>query len=120
MAKSNGIGEEFQQVLEVAKRFNLGLIPKPTNLMFTPANHLVFTIPSNYSRCLFIVSAQPTDTGKVQIWMSPKAIAEFYPAMQEAVTSSLGFFDGWREMDKAEVEEFVASLNQLFALTTAN
>jgi hypothetical protein len=40
--------------------------------------------------------------------------------MKEVVTSSLGFFDGWREMDKAEAEEFVASLDGLFALTTVS
>ncbi len=120
MARSNGIGEEFQQVLEVAKRYKLGLISIHTKLMFTITNDLVSTVPSNYSRCLFIVSAQPTDAGEVQIWVSPRAITEFYPAAKETVTFGLGDFDGWREMNKAEVEEFVASLNRLFAVVSTN
>ena len=113
MAEARGIGKEFQMVIQAAKKHHLTLNPWPTNLMISPAAHLLCTARRNSSQCLFILSGQPAMDGKVRLWVSTHAIAEFYPVRQQTVTSLLGF-DGWREMDKAQIEEFVASLNRLF------
>ncbi|KAB8315883.1 hypothetical protein SD81_031625 [Tolypothrix campylonemoides VB511288] len=113
MAEARGIGKEFQMVIQAAKKHHLTLNPWPTNLMISPAAHLLCTARRNSSQCLFIISGQPAMDGKVRLWVSTHAIAEFYPVRQQTVTSLLGF-DGWREMDKAQIEEFVASLNRLF------
>jgi predicted outer membrane protein len=113
MAEARGIGKEFQMVIQAAKKHHLTLNLWPTNLMISPAAHLLCTARRNSSQCLFIISGQPAMDGKVRLWVSTHAIAEFYPVRQQTVTSLLGF-DGWREMDKAQIEEFVASLNRLF------
>ncbi|NMF62419.1 hypothetical protein [Brasilonema octagenarum] len=113
MAEARGIGKEFQMVIQAAKKHHLTLNPWPTNLMISPAAHLLCTARRNSSQCLFIISGQPAMDGKVRLWVSTHAIAKFYPVRQQTVTSLLGF-DGWREMDKAQIEEFVASLNRLF------
>ncbi|QDL09461.1 hypothetical protein DP114_17550 [Brasilonema sennae CENA114] len=113
MAEARGIGKEFQMVIQAAKKHHLTLNPWPTNLMVSPAAHLLSTARRNSSQCLFIISGQPAMDGKVRLWVSTHAIAKFYPVRQQTVTSLLGF-DGWREMDKAQIEEFVASLNRLF------
>jgi hypothetical protein len=55
----------------------------------------------------------------VLLWLSSQAFADFYPVMQMTVTSILGF-DGWVEMGKGEIEQFVASLNRLFESLEAN
>jgi hypothetical protein len=59
------------------------------------------------------LGGQPTKDGKVQLWTSSQAFADFYPVIPYTVTSILGF-DGWQEMEKPEIEGFVAKLNQLF------
>ncbi len=119
MAEAQGIGEEFQMVRQAAEKHHLTLNPWPTNLVFGPADNLIATKLSHCSQCLFTISGQPTQEGKVRLWLSSQAFADFYPVMQMTVTSILGF-DGWVEMTKGEIEQFVASLNRLFELLEAN
>ncbi|HBE33742.1 MAG TPA: hypothetical protein DD990_21120, partial [Cyanobacteria bacterium UBA11368] len=119
MAEAHGIGEEFQMVTQAAEKHHLTLNPWPTNLVFGPADNLIATKLSHCSQCLFTISGQPTQEGKVRLWLSSQAFADFYPVMQMTVTSILGF-DGWVEMTKGEIEQFVASLNRLFELLEAN
>ncbi len=119
MAQAHGIGTEFQMVTQAAEKLNLTLNPWPTNLVFGPADNLITTKSSKRSQCLFTMSGQPTPEGKVRLWLSSQAFADFYPVMEMTVTSILGF-DGWQEMGKGEIEQFVASLNRLFESLEAN
>jgi acetolactate synthase small subunit len=119
MAEAHGIGTEFQMVTQAAEKHHLTLNPWPTNLVFGPADNLIATKSSNRSQCLFTMSGQPTQEGKVRLWLSSQTFADFYPVMEMTVTSILGF-DGWVEMTKGEIEQFVASLNRLFESLEAN
>lgn len=119
MAEAHGIGKEFQLVTQAAEKNHLTLNPWPTNLVFGPADNLITAKSSKRSQCLFTISGQPTPEGKVRLWLSSQAFADFYPVMAMTVSSILGF-DGWMEMTKAEIEQFVASLNRLFDCLAAN
>ncbi|HEY9853644.1 MAG TPA: hypothetical protein V6D28_29510 [Leptolyngbyaceae cyanobacterium] len=112
MAENNGIGQAFHKVLETARKLELTLNTWPTNLMVSPAIHLLSSAQRNTSQCLFIFSTKPTKEGKILLWLSPSSFVEFYHLERENVIASLGA-DGWHEMDESEVEGFVASLHQL-------
>ena len=116
-AQVRGLAREFQLVVEVAKKYNLMLNPWQTNMM-SPTPKLVVTAPKNPSQCLFLISAQPTSYGQVELWLSSAAIADSYPVTKQTVTELLGV-DGWREMDYSQIEEFVASADRLFAQINA-
>lgn len=113
LAREHGVAQQFQLVIAAAREHNLTLNPWPTNLMVSPAAKLLAGAKSNSSQCLFIVSAQPTEEGKVKLWLSSEAFAEFYPLTPQTVASMLGD-DGWYEMDKEQIEAFVANLDRLF------
>ncbi|OKH38801.1 hypothetical protein NIES2119_09445 [[Phormidium ambiguum] IAM M-71] len=112
IAEENGIGEEFQSILKIASKHQLTFASWPTNLMISPPKTRMLSVPSNCSKCLFIVSAKPSDEGKLKVWLSPNAIAKFYPTNKHNLSLIFGE-EGWREMGKAEVKNFVATLNQL-------
>ncbi|MBE9226144.1 hypothetical protein IQ264_11985 [Phormidium sp. LEGE 05292] len=112
IAEENGIGEEFQSILKIASQHQLTFASWPTNLMISPPKNRMLSATSNCSKCLFIVSAKPSDEGKLKVWLSPNAIAKFYPTNKHNLSLIFGE-EGWREMGKAEVENFVATLNQL-------
>jgi len=118
LAELNGISEEFELILKTLKEHGLTLNAWPTNLMVSPPENHNYARSSNCSRCLLVVSGLPSSEGKIKIWLSTKAIANFYPVSQY-IRQSLGS-DGWSEMDKIEVEKFVATLNQVFASTKSN
>lgn len=113
VARENGIEEEFNLAIASGKKHNLTLNPWPTNLMFSPPTELLAGVKPNLSQCLFIIAAQPTPAGKVKLWISPQSFAEFYQIAPATVTSILGE-EGWQEIDRAGIEEFVAKLDTLF------
>lgn len=114
IAEENGISEEFQSILKIASQHQLTFASWPTNLMISPPQNRMLSATSNCSKCLFVVSAKPSDEGKLKVWLSPNAIAKFYPTNKHDLSLIFGE-EGWREMGKAEVENFVATLNQLLA-----
>ncbi|XWK90113.1 MAG: hypothetical protein U7127_08710 [Phormidium sp.] len=114
MAEENGIGEEFQLILKIASQHQLTFDCWPTNLMVSPPKARMLSVPSNCSKCLFIVSAKPSDEGKLKLWLSPNTIAKFYPTNKHDLCLILGD-DGWREIGKPEVENFATTLNQLLS-----
>jgi uncharacterized coiled-coil DUF342 family protein len=113
MAQQHGIGREFLRLVHAGKQHQLTLNPWPTHLMFSPPLNLIAKAPSNWSNCLFGISAQPEKNGKVKLWVSSQAFANFYPSQKYNVPSILGS-DGWREMESADLEAFVANLEGLF------
>ena len=115
MAENEGIGAEFRMVMETGQKHNLILNAWPTNLMISPPINLMSAGKRNSSQCLLIISAQATKEGKTLVWISSQVFAEFYSLRKDLVGSKLGN-DGWHEMDKAQIEEFVASLERLFEL----
>ncbi|MFB2896342.1 hypothetical protein ACE1CI_25820 [Aerosakkonemataceae cyanobacterium BLCC-F50] len=114
MAEENGIGEEFQLILKVASQHQLTFDCWPTNLMVSPPTSRMLSVPSNCSKCLFVVSAKPSDEGNLKLWLSPNTIAKFYPTNKHEISVILGD-EGWREIGKPEVENFATTLNQLLS-----
>ncbi len=113
MAQQHGIGREFMRLVHAGQQHQLTMNPWPTHLMFSPPLNLIAKAPSNWSNCLFGVSAQPEKNGKVKLWVSSQAFANFYPSQKYNVPSILGS-DGWREMESSDLEAFVANLEGLF------
>ncbi|MBW4497262.1 MAG: hypothetical protein KME26_30230 [Oscillatoria princeps RMCB-10] len=113
MAQQHGIGREFLRLVHAGKQHQLTLNPWPTHLMFSPPLNLIAKAPSNWSNCLFGISAQPESNGKVKLWVSSQAFANFYPSQKYNVPSILGS-DGWREMESLDMEGFVFNLESLF------
>jgi hypothetical protein len=113
MAQQHGIGREFLRLVQAGQQHQLTLNPWPTHLMFSPPLSLIAKAPSNWSNCLFGISAQPEKNGKVKLWVSSQAFANFYPSQKYNVPSILGS-DGWREMESADLETFLANLEGLF------
>ena len=114
IAEENGIGEEFQSILKFATQKQLTCDSLPTNLMISAPKARMLSVPSNFSKCLFVVSAKPSDEGKVKVWLSPNTIAKFYPTNKHNLSTIFGN-EGWREMDKSQIENFVTTLNQLLS-----
>lgn len=113
MAQQHGISRDFLRLVQAGQQHQLTLNPWPTHLMFSPPLSLIAKAPSNWSNCLFGMSAQPESNGKIKLWLSSQAFANFYPSQKYNVPSMLGS-DGWREMESADLETFVANLESLF------
>lgn len=107
-AEQAGVGEQFQMILDAAKRHNLYPRPYKRSVMYTP--------PSNRTRMLFTVWARPRAGGLLRVYVGSEAFAEFYPVLEEEVTSLLGP-EGWQRMTTSDVEAFVAGLDRLFEST---
>lgn len=104
LAEREGIGAEFRAFLEIANKYSLHTRPYKHSIMYAP--------PSQKTRMLFTVWAKPT-SGLMKIYVSPKAIAEFYPITEEEAESLLGE-DGWRKFNSSEAKQLYENLQQLF------
>jgi hypothetical protein len=104
LAEKEGIGTDFKAFLEVAENFGLHKRPYKNSIMYAP--------PSKKTRVLFTVWAKPS-SGLLWLYVSPKAIAEFYPISEEEAKSYLGE-DGYRKFNSSETKQFIEKLNQLF------
>ena len=61
---------------------------------------------------MFTVWAKAS-SGLLWLYVSPKAIAEFYPITEEEAKGYLGE-DGYRKFNSSETKQFIENLNQLF------
>jgi Holliday junction resolvase-like predicted endonuclease len=100
-----GVGKEFRAILEAAQRHGLHPRPYQQSIMYTP--------PDNHRRMLFTVWISPTANRLLQAYIGPGAFAEFYPVTEEKATQILGP-DGYRDWTSDGVNQFIASLEQLF------
>jgi hypothetical protein len=104
-AEDAGIGPQFRAIYEAATRH--GLYPRPFK------RSLMFASPSNRTRSLFTIWADPAGGGEMSMWLGPEAFAQFYPVAEEEVAAELGGRD-WRRLSEADVNAFVDALNRLF------
>jgi len=104
LAEKNGIGDLFRSFLSLTS--GSGVYPRPylQSIMFTP--------PSRHDRMLFTVVAKPTSSGKLKAYISPAALAEFYPISENDAEKIVGL-DGWRHLDKAQTDELVEKLRMV-------
>lgn len=105
LAESQGIGDQFRKIFDAATRHGMFARPYTRSIMYTP--------PSNRTRVLLTVQALKSAAGLLSWYVYPPGFAEFYPVTEEQAESLLGP-DGWRESTSAEVDGFIARLDQLF------
>jgi Holliday junction resolvase-like predicted endonuclease len=106
-ADRGGIGAQFRAILETARRHELYPRPFKRSLMFAP--------PSNHTRSLFTIWADPPGPGQMWMWLGPEAFAQFYPVTEQDVVGQLGN-GGWRRLQPADLTAFVAGLDRLFQM----
>ena len=104
-ADDAGIGKDFRRFCEAALRF--GLYPRmwKTSVMFAP--------PSSRNRMIFTAWAKPLRK-KLKVYLSPEAIAEFYPVTVTSAKRAVGK-RGYRELGSPEVSRILNSLQDLFS-----
>lgn len=103
-ATQHGVADVFETLLEAAEGHDLYPRPYVRGLMFTP--------PRKRTRALFSIWPQ---AGSIQTGVWFKAFAEFYPLKTDEVQEILGANE-WRGLTMQNVGDFVARLNELFAL----
>lgn len=105
LADRKGTGSDFRKVLAAAQRH--GLYPRlwPTSLMYTS--------PSNRTRTLFTVWAEPKNENQLYAYICSEVFAEFYPVDEQTAFSILGD-TGYRSMNPEEVDQFIEDLDRLF------
>ena len=104
IADREGIGNEFRSFLEIAKQHNLHTRPYKNSIMYAP--------PSKRTRMLFTVWNK-TSSGLLKLYVSPNAIAEFYPILEEDAKNQLGE-DGYRKLNPSETKKLAESIQGLF------
>ncbi len=104
VADQEGIGSEFRSFLEIAQQHNLHTRPYKNSIMYAP--------PSKRTRMLFTVWNKPS-SGLLKLYVSPNAIAEFYPILEEDAKNQLGE-DGYRKLNPSETKKLVESIHGLF------
>ena len=103
LAEQYGTRAGMERAMRTADRKGLRVRPFKTSLMFTP--------PSNGTRCLFTLWAKPED-GKLKAYVCPGAFAEFFPVQQADVEQRLGE-GGWRHLDEAGLDALLESVEAL-------
>jgi Holliday junction resolvase-like predicted endonuclease len=105
VAAASGIGEGFDYLKEVALR--LGLYPRVyrKSIMFTP--------PTQRNRMLFTIWTTPVG-GKLKAYVSPRAVAEFYPVSEHQAQRALGA-EGFRYLDGDDARSLGRAYDQLLA-----
>ena len=101
-----GIGEGFRLIRTAAEKHNLYPRLWATSVMYTP--------PSNRKRMLFTVWVKSRTNNMLKIYVGTDVFPEFYPVRAKEARQYLGP-DGWREMNKTDVEKFIDGLDRLFA-----
>lgn len=109
LAESSGIGAHFRAILDVVEKTDVYPRPFKWSVMYTP--------PNRRDRMLFIVSGSPAG-GKLRVYVSPSAIAEFYPVAAEQVQATLGS-EGWHLLDERGARGFAAAFIALAAPRSA-
>jgi len=108
LADSVGVGKSFRTILSYGQE--LGLYPRPykKSIMYTP--------PFQRNRMLFTVWAEKRNNG-LRLYASPKEFAEFYSVSEHEAATALQLVNsGWQELNEREVERFIESLRNLFAI----
>lgn len=103
-ADAAGIGKDFRRLCAAALGF--GLYPRlwKTSVMFAP--------PESRNRMIYTVWTKPR-RNKLKVYLSPKAIAEFFPVSESDAERVMGK-DGFRELGSEEVTKLIKALTELF------
>jgi len=105
LADSSGIGAHFAALMEIPKKTSVYPRPFKLSIMYTP--------PARRDRMLFTAQAYPT-SGKLRLYISPSAIAEFFPVSADRAEAALGA-EGWHLLDEKASRRFSDSFIALVA-----
>lgn len=105
LAEEYGTREELERAMKVAAEKRLRVRPFKTCLMFTP--------PSNATRCLFTIWAKP-EQGGLKAWVGIEPFTEFFALEPAKVEQRLGP-EGWRTLDQVEFGELLRIIEALLA-----
>jgi Holliday junction resolvase-like predicted endonuclease len=108
IAETGGFAEVFDTIKEVADKHRLQSRPWKRSVMFAP--------PADGRRCLFTVWTTPQRDG-LQIYVEPKAFAEFFPVSEEQAQRELGMH-GYRTVGAKDARKFSEGLDRLLAAPT--
>jgi len=103
LAGQYGTRKALEQVMAVAARKGLPVRPFKTCLMITP--------PSNRTRCLFTIWAEP-GKGGLSAYVAIEGFTMFFPLERAVVEGRLGP-DGWRTLDKAQFDDLLGAIEGL-------
>jgi hypothetical protein len=103
LAGQFGTRDQLQSAIRVAAEKGLRVRAHKACLMFTP--------PSNATRCLFTLRAQPAKDG-LQVWVEIEAFTEFFSVGRAEVEEQLGAA-GWRHLDELRFEALLQGLVSL-------
>jgi len=103
LAGKYGTRDELERAMMVAAQKGLRVRPFKTCLMFTP--------PSNATRCLFTLWAK-RERGELRAFVSTETFTEFFSLDRVDVDKGLGPGD-WRRFDEAGFEAFLQGVQAL-------
>jgi len=103
LAQRYGTRDQLQRAVDLAGRKGLRVRPFKTCLMFAP--------PSNATRCLFTIWAEPERDG-LSAYVAIEGFTMFFPLARADVEERLGP-DGWRTLDAAHFDDFLGGVEAL-------
>jgi hypothetical protein len=103
LAGQCGTRNELERAMQVVSEKGLRVRAFKTCLMFTP--------PSNGTRCLFTLWAK-REGGQLSAYVSTEAFTEFFPLERADVEKRLGP-EGWRHFDESGFEAFLKGVQAL-------
>lgn len=105
VARQNGLGTDFERLLELARRHGLYLRPFKNSVMLAPQ--------ANRTRTLITVWAVPFESGKLYVLVVPEAFAEFFGVTDEQAREKL-VFDRWLNLTSDEVTALIENVDRFF------
>ena len=106
-AEEQGVGEPFRAIYAAATEIGLYARRYRWSIMYTP--------PSNGSRCLFTTTTQCREPGKLRTWIEASAFSEFFDVTEQTLADHLGGIGAF-EFSPADTETFIDGLRRLFTL----
>ncbi len=104
MAKENGIGDEFQKILETAKSLGLHFRLYKRCIMYAP--------DQDHTRMLFTVF---TNKKPIKAYIGNEVFTEYFSVIETQVHNAIGP-EGWRSMSPDDVKKFIIGLKSLIQI----
>ena len=104
MAKENGIGDEFQRILEIARSLGLHFRPYKRCIMYAP--------DQDHTRMLFTIFSNKKP---VKAYIGNEVFTEHFAVNETQVRNAIGP-EGWRSMSTTDVDQFIIGLKNLILI----
>ena len=108
LARLNGVGDDFERVLDLGRRHGLYLHPWKHCVMLAPQG--------NKSRSLLTVWALRYQADQVFVYVAPEAFAEFFDVPEEQARQIIQF-EKWLNLTSDQVTQLIANVDRFFQAT---